>query len=116
MTDTPAPGAAPTQPAPDPLAEAGGLDAAASELVRTEPVADEPPDLVEFVRLRLEVDDSVPDVSIAASLAQISARTGPRERWLAAFGSPLGKHLARRGGDLTTALDVLLALAAKPQN
>jgi len=93
--------------------ELGDLDAAAAELMRYEPLVDEPPDPVELVRLRLEIEHDVPDLTIAASLAQISARTEARERWLAAFGSPLGKHLARRGSDLNATLDVLLALVAK---
>jgi hypothetical protein len=116
MTSTPALGSEPPEPVLDSGVEVGDLDAAAAELVRTEPLIDEPPDPVELVRLRLEIEDSVSDVSIAASLAQISARSQPRERWLAAFGSPLGKYLARRGGDLSTSLDVLLALVIKSQS
>lgn len=70
-------------------------------------------DLIEVVRNRLELDQSMPDVTIAASLAQIAAKGDARGRWLAAFGSPLGKHLAMRGSDLNTALNVLLALAPR---
>ncbi|MGE0769042.1 MAG: hypothetical protein AB7L90_21575 [Hyphomicrobiaceae bacterium] len=116
MIDTPALGSGPPDAALEPGLETGDLDAAAAALVRSELPIDEPPDPVELVRQRLEIEDSVSDVSIAASLAQIAARKEPRERWLAAFGSPLGKYLARRGGDLTTALDVLLALALRPQS
>jgi hypothetical protein len=74
---------------------------------------DEAMDPVESVRRRLAIDDAVPDVTIAASLAQIVGHSDPRSRWLAAFGSPLGKHLAVRGGDLTAALNVVLAIAAR---
>lgn len=116
MTSTPAPAGEEPESASAPIVEAGDLDAAAAELVRTEPLIDEPPDPVELVRLRLAIDESVSDVSIAASLAQIAARTEPRERWLAAFGSPLGKYLARRGGDLSASLDLLLALVLKSQS
>ncbi|MGD9802933.1 MAG: hypothetical protein AB7E81_01875 [Hyphomicrobiaceae bacterium] len=116
MTNTPTLGGGPPQSASEPAVEAGDLDAAAAALIRTGPLTDEPPDPVELVRLRLGIDDSVSDVSIAVSLAQISSRTGSRERWLAAFGSPLGKYLARRGNDLTATLDLLLALASRPPN
>ncbi|MGE0700492.1 MAG: hypothetical protein AB7O57_15450 [Hyphomicrobiaceae bacterium] len=73
-------------------------------------------DPIECVRLRLEIEDDVPDVTIAASLAQIAARGDVRGRWLAAFGSPLGKHMAVRGSDLNAALNVLLALAPRHQS
>jgi hypothetical protein len=116
MTSTPALGSEPPETTPESVVDVGDLDAAAAELVRTGPLIDEPPDPVELVRLRLEIEDSVSDVSIAASLAQISARSEPRERWLAAFGSPLGKYLARRGGDLSASLDVLVALVLKSQS
>jgi hypothetical protein len=116
MTTTPALGGEPPETMAESAVEIGDLDAAAAELVRNEPLSDEPPDPVELVRLRLEIEDSVSDVSIAASLAQISARSESRERWLAAFGSPLGKYLARRGGDLSASLDVLLALVMKSQS
>ncbi len=99
----------------DLIAEARDLDAAAAGLAGDEQAGDESLDTVELVRVRLEIEDNVPDVTIAASLAQIGARNAQRERWLAAFGSPLGKHLALRGGDLTAALDVLLALAPRQQ-
>ena len=116
MTTTPALGNEPPELAPESLVDTGDLDAAAADLVRTGPLIDEPPDPVELVRIRLEIEDSVSDVSIAASLAQISARSASRERWLAAFGSPLGKYLARRGGDLSASLDLLLALVVKSQS
>lgn len=116
MTDTSALDGEPLESVSEPAYEAGDLDAAAAELVRDEPLIDEPPDPVELVRIRFEVEDGVSDVSIAASLAQIAARSEPRERWLAAFGSPLGKYLARRGGDLNASLDLLLALVLKSQS
>ncbi|MBS0243442.1 MAG: hypothetical protein JSS20_14790 [Proteobacteria bacterium] len=75
--------------------------------------ADEALDLIELVREKLEIEATVPDVTIAASLAQIAAKPELRDRWLAAFGSPLGKHLAVRGSDLNTLLNVLLALAPR---
>jgi hypothetical protein len=95
MTNIPSPGSVLPLPS-EPIVEVNDLDAAAAALIS-----------------RLEIEDRVPDVTIAASLAQIGVRTSQRERWLAAFGSPLGKHLALRGGDLTTALDVLLAIAPR---
>jgi len=116
MTNAPTPGGERPDSLLEPAAGGGDLDAAAALLVRTGPVVDEPPDPVELVRLRFGIEESVSNVSIAASLAQISARAEPRERWLAAFGSPLGKYLARRGGDLNASLDVLLALAVKFQS
>jgi len=116
MTGTAALDGEPLETASEPALEAGTLDAAAAELARSEPLVDEPPDPVELVRQRLDIEDGVSDVSIAASLAQISARAESRERWLAAFGSPVGKYLARRGGDLNASLDVLLALVVKFQS
>jgi hypothetical protein len=114
MTNTPVLGGAPPGTVPVTGSEPRSLDAAAAELARHGPLVEEPPDPVELVRIRLEIDRDVPDVTIAASLAQILVRTGQRERWLAAFGSPLGKYLARRGGDLNVTLGVLLALVPKP--
>lgn len=70
-------------------------------------------DLVDLVRLRLGLGVEISDVTIAASLAAISARAEMRARWLAAFGSPLGRVLAARGVDLNTALNTLLALAPR---
>ncbi len=87
------------------------LEEAASLIRRAED--DENFDLIEMVRDRLVLDAAVSDVTIAASLAQIGTRSETRERWLAAFGSPLGRHLAARGSDLNLSLDVLLALAPR---
>jgi hypothetical protein len=76
----------------------------------------DPADLIGIVRARLDLDTAaLSDVSIAASLAQIAAKSENRDRWLAAFGSPLGKHFAMRGSDLNTVLNTLLALAPRPQ-
>lgn len=112
MTNIPSSGI--VMPLPfEPIGEVSDLDAAAAALSRQDTPADEALDPVEIVRIRLEIEDRVPDVTIAASLAQIGVRTTQRERWLAAFGSPIGKHLALRGGDLTTALDVLVAIAPR---
>lgn len=72
-------------------------------------------DLIEHVRNRLSLDASISDVTIAASLAQVACRGDHRGRWLAAFGSPLGKHLASRGSDLNSALNIVLALAPRHQ-
>ncbi|MEZ5854994.1 MAG: hypothetical protein R3D67_09730 [Hyphomicrobiaceae bacterium] len=75
---------------------------------------DDEPDLIEIVRYRLELlPTEISDVSIAASLARIGAQSEARGRWLAAFGSPLGKHLAARGSDLNTAINAVLALAPR---
>ncbi|MBN8905220.1 MAG: hypothetical protein J0H99_01035 [Rhodospirillales bacterium] len=95
----------------EPRSDIADLHEAAAELVIAEP--EDPSDPIDLVRRRLDIEDRVTDVTIAASLAQIATRADPRERWLAAFGSPLGKHLARRGGDLNAALDILLALAPR---
>lgn len=112
MTQRPAaPGDA--SPLAEPRTGPSKLEEAAAELAAPEPEDDEAADPIEHVRRRLDVEDFVPDVTIAASLAQIAARGDPRERWLAAFGSPLGKHLAQRGSDLNTALNALLALAPR---
>ena len=89
------------------------LEEAAADLASTAAPEDETADPIEHVRRRLEIADDVADVTIAASLAQIATRGEPRERWLAAFGSPRSKHLAQRGSDLNTALNTLLALAPR---
>lgn len=70
-------------------------------------------DAVGTVRDRLEIDDDITDLTIAASLAAIAAKGDPRARWLAAFTSPLGKWLAQRGTDLNSALNVMMANAPK---
>lgn len=104
------------EPRPQPVADASVealLEEAANLIRRAE--GDENFDLIEVVRYRLALDAAVSDVTIAASLAQIGSRTEARERWLAAFGSPLGRHLAARGSDLNPSLDVLLALAPRVQ-
>jgi hypothetical protein len=113
MTSSPSSGIAPLSAA-DLEVAAADLVAAAAELSGSEET-DLAPDPVELVRSRLQIEDDVTDVTIAASLAQIGARSEVRERWLAAFGSPLGKHLALRGGDLNAVLDVLLALVPRAQ-
>ena len=112
MTEKAAPGSVDGEPT-EPSVSAGltDLEEAAADLAATE--AEDPSDPIELVRRRLEIDERLPDVSIAASLAQIATRGDARERWLAAFGSPIGKHLAKRGGDLNAALDVLLSLAPR---
>jgi len=110
MTDRSTQGLA-TEPFGEFPAEAADLDEAAAALGSL----DESLDPIETVRERLQIEASVPDVTIAASLAQIAARGDTRDRWLAAFGSPLGKHLALRGSDLNTALNVVLALAPRHQ-
>ena len=70
-------------------------------------------DPVAALRQRLDIPDEIPDVTIAASLAAISAKGDARARWLAAFSSPLGRWLASRGTDLNTALNVVLGVAPK---
>ena len=74
---------------------------------------DEDLDIIELLRQRLDIDDAIPDVTIASSLAAIAAKGDNRARWLAAFSSPLGKWLAMRGTDLNTALNTVLLLAPK---
>ena len=78
-------------------------------LYEIDPVADP----VGALRQRLELDDDVSDVTIAASLAAIAAKGELRERWLTAFSSPLGKALAVRGGDLNAQLNCVLSFAQK---
>lgn len=70
-------------------------------------------DAIGAVRARLEIDEEISDLTIAASLAAVAAKGDPRARWLAAFTSPLGKWLATRGTDLNTALNVLMAYAPR---
>ncbi|MEZ5852779.1 MAG: hypothetical protein R3D68_19270 [Hyphomicrobiaceae bacterium] len=70
-------------------------------------------DSITLLRDRLAIPESISDVTIAASLAAISAKGGQRERWLAAFSSPLGKWLAMRGADLNTVLNVVISFAPK---
>jgi hypothetical protein len=110
MTEKAVPGSEPGELA-EPSASVTDLEEAAAGLAAVE--TEDPSDPIDVVRRRLDIEDRVPDVTIAASLAQIATRAEGRERWLAAFGSPLGKHLAQRGGDLNAALDVLLALAPR---
>jgi hypothetical protein len=76
--------------------------------------SDDDLDIIDLVRLRLDLGDEIPDVTIAASLATIGTKGETRARGLVAFSSPLGKCLAARGADLNAALDTLLALAPKP--
>ncbi len=73
--------------------------------------ANDEPDLLDLVRERLGIGVDVSDVTIASSLAAIATKGDQRSRWLAAFGSPLGKVLAARGADLNAALTSLVALA-----
>jgi hypothetical protein len=96
-----------------PLADRPSAEGGDDHLARDE--HDDDVDLIETVRDRLAIDPGVSDVTIAASLAQIASRPDVRGRWLAAFGSPLGKHLAQRGGDLNDLLNTLLALAPRQQ-
>ncbi len=72
-----------------------------------------PPDAateIREVRQRLALDASVGDATIRDCLDAIRATTDSRGRWMAAFGSELGRHLSRRGTDLNTALNTILAL------
>ena len=100
----------------DPFADAMLQASEADEDLVARAETDEDLDLIGHVRDRLELDGCISDVTIAASLAQIGARGDMRGRWLAAFGSPLGKHLAMRGSDLNTSLNVLLGLAPRHQS
>lgn len=68
-------------------------------------------DLLDLVRERLDLADEISDMTIASSLAAIATHSEQRDRWLAAFNSPLGKRLAVRGGDSNEALAVLVSLA-----
>lgn len=111
MTEKAAPGSEHGEPAEPSTSIVADLEEAAADLVAAE--AEDASDPIEIVRRRLDIEDRITDVTIAASLAQIATRGDARDRWLAAFGSPLGKHLAQRGSDLNSALDVLLALAPR---
>ena len=71
-------------------------------------------ELLPIVRQRLDIDDTLPDGTLLASLATIAACSSPRERWRAAFGSMLGHWLALKGRDLNTTLNTLIALLPKP--
>ncbi|MEZ5816221.1 MAG: hypothetical protein R3D44_03985 [Hyphomicrobiaceae bacterium] len=115
MTNIPAAGTEPSSSARETAVETVDLETAAAALAPSESPPEDALDPVELVRQRLEIEDGVPDVTIAASLAQIASQAESRDRWLTAFGSPLGKHLARRGSDLNAALDLLLALVPRPQ-
>ena len=95
------------------ITDATELQEAAAGLAADLGGDDEASDPIEQARRSLAIDDAVADITIAASLAQIAARGDQRERWLAAFGSPLGKHLASRGDDLNAVLDTLLTLAPR---
>jgi hypothetical protein len=81
------------------------------ELPLGSPEAGEDLDLIEMVRRRFELDEEISDVTIASSLAAIAAKDDPRSRWLAAFGSPLGKRLAKGDTDINAAISSLVALA-----
>lgn len=68
--------------------------------------------LLRETRERLGVDDTLPDRAILASLQAVAAGTTQQARWRAAFNSPLGRWLALRGCDLTTAIDDILTMLA----
>lgn len=99
-TDAVAPAAGPVAVGPTDVDDAADARPDAADL-----------DILDLVRLRLDLDDDVSNVTIAASVAAIAAREDHRGRWLAAFGSPLGRTLAARGHDLKVALDNLIALS-----
>lgn len=92
----------------------GGLDeyetpAEFQHLHEIDPIADP----IGALRERLAIDETISDVTIASSLAAIAAKGSARDRWLAAFTSPLGRWLAVRGADLNTSLNIVLSFAPK---
>lgn len=101
----------PTQSATEPIELAPVLSLDASQARAVQSADDTDP--IELVRERLGIVEGLSDVSIAASLAAISTRATDRERWLAAFASPLGHWLAARGGDLNAAIAIVIAIAPR---
>lgn len=74
------------------------------------------PSLIPLVRERLALSWAVSESAIGAALTAIAAANGSQERWMAAFSSDLGRHLAANGRDLNTALRTLVALVPEPSN
>lgn len=62
------------------------------------------------VRSRFELNDYISQADVVASLADMLATTVPRQRWLRAFGSPLGRALIAAKRDLNTTLATVLTL------
>jgi hypothetical protein len=98
-----------------PVGGAGAEPVGLADIVVIGDVGDEIIDPIEHVRQHFEIEDALTDVTIAASLTQIAGHAEPRERWLAAFASPLGKHLALRGGELNARIDALLGVVNRHQ-
>jgi hypothetical protein len=73
-------------------------------------VSIEDSELVALVRSQLRLDDACESETIVASLAAIAAADTREARWRAAFDSGLGRHLAARGSDLSTAIGALVAI------
>jgi hypothetical protein len=103
-----------------PAYEAGGqVDvpvAPPSVTPRGQPTWWEEPDPVSLVRDRLGIADGLADVSIAASLAQIASADGDVGRRNAVLGSPLGRFLTTRGGDVDGAIGVVIDIAITARN
>jgi len=73
-------------------------------------------ELLPVVRERLRLGSHLTDEAVLASLAAITSRSVPRERWKVAFNSALGRFLATRGSDLASALGLLMALLPPPRS
>lgn len=72
-------------------------------------------ELSQWLRQRLAIDASLSDQALLQSLAAVTGHGDRRERWRAAFQSPLGLWLAERGSDLNTALNTILAALPAPR-
>ncbi|MDX2258498.1 MAG: hypothetical protein NW205_06225 [Hyphomicrobiaceae bacterium] len=72
-------------------------------------------ELVPLLRQRLAIDPAFSDDAMLASLKAIAVRSAERERWQAAFGSNLGRHIAVAHPDPTAALTTLVALLPRPR-
>jgi hypothetical protein len=66
--------------------------------------------LANDIRWRFGLNDFISQADVVASLTYVVATTAPRQRWIRAFSSPLGRALVAAKRDLNTALAAVLSL------
>lgn len=69
--------------------------------------------LVDTIRAGLGIGPAFPDEAIAADIADIAAAATPQQQWEAAWRSNLGLVLSLRIGDLSGALEFVIAAVAE---
>ncbi|MEQ1648054.1 MAG: hypothetical protein ABL898_05650, partial [Hyphomicrobiaceae bacterium] len=62
------------------------------------------------IRSRFGLDEFISQADLVASLTYVMATPGARQRWMRAFGSPLGRALIAAKRDLNTTLAAVLVL------